>query len=292
MKIIPFLDALAAPTPTAPTARRAVLAQLARAGASAVATALPLAAVARPTETSFDVVTLLFLLERTQLALYTQGLAANIFPGPLLPDFQRLQTHQLQHVATWNQALIDTGAVVPPLPTFDFSVRRNVASNPVLFPNVLTNFDNFLQMAQRLEDAGVRIYESLMTNLVSSRLLFTTALGIQAVEARHAAHIRTLRRARGAQVKSWPSSADAPLPIPTNASAADMATLRAVVAGEDNGRQLLPGPAVVPFSDFLLLRDNTAVRDSALTEAFDEPLIANGSQSATAVVQNFLALFS
>ena len=292
MKLIPLLDALAAPTPTTPTARRAILGQLARAGVSAVAAALPLTATARPTDNVFDAATQLLLLERTQLAFYTQALASTVIPTALRPDFQRIQTHQQQHVATWTQSLQDAGVVLPPMPTFDFSGRRNVAANPVLFPNVFTDFDSFLQLAQRLEDASARIYETQTLTLVSSRPLFLLAVGIQAVETRHSAHVRTLRRARGAQVKSWPSSTDTPLPIPASASTADAATLRAIVAGEDNARQLLPGPAVVPFGEFLLLRDSTAVRDAALPESFDEPLIANGSQAATAVAQNFLGLFS
>lgn len=292
MKLIPLLDALAAPTPTAPTARRALLGQLARAGASAVAAALPLTAAARPTDNVFDAATQLLLLERTQLALYTQALASTVIPTALRADFQRIQMHQQQHAATWTQALQDAGAVLPPAPTFDFSGRRTIPANPVLFPNVFTDFDSFLQLAQRLEDAGARIYETQTLTLVNSRPLFLLAVSMQAVEARHSAHIRTLRRARGAQVRSWPSSSDTPLPIPANASVADADTLRAIVAGEDNARQILPGPAVVPFSDFLLLRDNTAVRDAALPESFDEPLIANGSQAATAVAQRFLGLFS
>ena len=44
------------------------------------------------------------------------------------------------------------------LPTFDFSGRHGVASNPVLFPNVFSDYDSFLALAQQLEDLGARLY--------------------------------------------------------------------------------------------------------------------------------------
>ena len=44
---------------------------------------------------------------------------------------------------------------MPSEQAFDFSGRKNVATNPVLFPNVLSNYDDFLALAQQLERVQV-----------------------------------------------------------------------------------------------------------------------------------------
>jgi hypothetical protein len=56
----------------------------------------------------------------------------------------------------------------------------------------LTTFAQQLQVAQVLEDTGVRAYKGRAAELTNTALL-TAALQIHSVEARHAAHIRLLR---------------------------------------------------------------------------------------------------
>ena len=92
----------------------------------------------------------------------------------------------------------------PAAPAFDFGGQHGVATNPVLFPNVLTNYASFLELAQQLEDAAVRLYLGQLPMLASEKLLYRAALAMQATEARHASHIRSLRRAQGTVVKNWP----------------------------------------------------------------------------------------
>ena len=65
------------------------------------------------------------------------------------------------------------------------------------------------------------------------------ALRIHSVEARHAAHIRNLRRDRGAVVKAWVSSSDQQVTVAGKTDA--------VYAGEDNITQKITGKAAVPF---------------------------------------------
>ena len=139
MKLISLLDQLAATPTTAATPRRALLQQAGRVAVAALPLGLgaALPATASIQDTSYDAVTQLLLLERLQLAYYTRALGvAGLIPAAQVADFQRLQRHQSQHAAFLTQALQNAGAVVPAVPTFDFSGRRNGASNPELFPNV------------------------------------------------------------------------------------------------------------------------------------------------------------
>ena len=213
MKLISLLDSLAAAPATAAAPRRAVLRHLGHTAAAALPLALGAAApaAAAPT-TSYDAVLLLLLLERLQSALYRQALAATgLIPAAQVADFQRLRTQQDQHLAFLTLALQNAGAVLPAAPAFDFSGRRGVAANPVLFANVLSDYDQFLALAQQIEDLGVRIYKSQAFAITYDNQLVLAVLRMQAVEAQHSAHVRLLRRGRGAVVQPWPSEDDAPI---------------------------------------------------------------------------------
>ncbi|WP_052732943.1 ferritin-like domain-containing protein [Hymenobacter terrenus] len=280
MKLISLLDHLAAaPADQSAAPRRAVLRQVGSAALAALPLGLgaSLPAAADTKDTSYDAVTQLLLLERLQRALYTRALAApGLIPLTQLADFQRLRLHQDQHVAFLTEALQAAGAIVPTEPAFDFSGRRGVVTNPVLFPNVLSNFDDFLALAQQLEDLGVRLYKTQAFNITNDSQLLKAVLRIHAVEAQHSAHVRSLRRGRGVAVKNWPSDTDAAIVRP----AAAQVLTTAATGGEENPIQNLKAGMPIPFANFLLIRDNTAVRDSALSEAFDEPLTTTVAQAA------------
>lgn len=283
MKLLALLDRVAAtPTTPAATPRRNALALLGRAAAVAVPVALAaLPALASTKDTSFDAVTQLLLLERTQLALYNQALAVpGLIPAAQLSSFQRLQRHQSQHAAFLVLALQNAGALVAPVPTFDFSGRRNVAGSPVLFPNVLSSFDAFLELAQQLEDLGARLYQTQAFVIGNDPQLANAVLRMQVVEAQHSAFVRGVRRARGSNVQSWPSPTDTPIVRP----AAAQVLTTAATGGEDNVEQFLTPGVPVPLLSILFLRD-TGVPAAALPEAFDEPV-------NSAVAQAALNLFS
>ena len=283
MKLISLLDQLAAtPVTPAATPRRAALAQLGRAvGATLPAALIATPAAAETKATSQDAVTQLLLLERLQKAYYAQALAvAGLIPAAQTADFQRMLQHQTQHEAFLALALQNGGTTVPATPSFDFSGRKNVAANPVLFPNVLSSYDDFLALAQQLEDLGVRLYKALAFSITDDSQLAKSVLRMHTVEGEHSAHVRGLRRGRGVAVRPWPSETDAPITRP----AAAQALTTAATDGEANGLQYLSASTAIPFTSFLLIRDNTAVRDPALAEAFDEPV-------STAVAQSALNLF-
>ena len=277
MKLISLLDQLAAAPATTATPRRALLQHLGRAAVAALPLAAVLPAAASTNDTAYDALTQLLLLERLQLAFYTRALAVpGLIPTAQAADFQRLRTHQEQHVTFLTQALQGAGSLVPALPAFDFSGRRGVASNPELFPNVLSDYDAFLALAQQLEDLGVRLYKTHAFAVVNDLQLTLAVLRLHPVEAQHSAHVRGLRRGRGVVVENWPSDSDAAI---TRPAAAQVLTT-AATGGEENILQYqTPGKPIV-FSDFLLIRDNTAIHDSALPEAFDEPVNSAIAQAA------------
>ena len=295
MKILSLLDQLSAvdaPSDAAP--RRHLLRQLSLAGAKAVAAALPLA-LARPAQAasadaSLDGILLLLKLEDLLVAFYTKALA----PGAVLssaaqaavrPDFERILVQQQNHARFLRTSLTAGGITPPAAPNFDFSGRKNNAGNPELFPNVMTDYSAFLQLAQQLEDASTSIYLGQAAFFTADRLLLDAVLRMQSVEARHASHVRTLRRTTGAAVvKSWPSAADtAPAPAllvpnPKGGSTAPVS----IYTFEANETQVVTGTNVVPFST--LLTGTNAVQAGAVASAFDEPL---PTSQATALLNLF-----
>ncbi|MFD2161749.1 ferritin-like domain-containing protein [Paradesertivirga mongoliensis] len=86
--------------------------------------------------------------------------------------------------------------------TYDFTAGGT-------FPDIFTNYGTFLAVAQAIEDTGVRAYKGRAGELKGEKVVLTAALGIHAVEARHAAKIRYMRRMNGAMdafngpVKPW-----------------------------------------------------------------------------------------
>lgn len=128
------------------------------------------------------------------------------------------------------------------------------------FADVFTNYGTFLAVAQVLEDTGVRAYKGRAGELVGQQVVLTAALGIHAVEARHAAKIRYMRRMNGfAALKPWITGA--------NDSGVGMA-----VDANYNGAtpESTVNQAGVVITGLPGVGGNISV--NAATEAFDEPL--------------------
>jgi hypothetical protein len=296
MNLLSLLDTIggAAPGPvspevaaTLPTGRRVMLRSAGQASVRALAAALPLAltlpALAASTaETISDSLRLLLTLTDLQEALYTKALAT----PPLVPSTVRAEIdlirQQHQQQAAFLRGLFErAGTTKPPVATFDFS-GSHYGTGPVQFAEVFTTFDKFLQLAQPVADAAARIYQGQLMNLNSDNQLLDAMIRRQAVEARHASHLRTLRRnlSNSLLPKSWPSPTDPAVP----------AALATIQASEDNLKQLVPGAtAAGDFSgaryiNFIALSPDTPVRSTSLAEAFDEPL-------STQQAVDLLALF-
>lgn len=277
MNILKLLADLAATTPDQfeqPAARRDALNDLRRLGAKTLAAALPLGlasvpTLARDTRTILDSLLLALRLERLQNAFYTQALAApaNFFPADasIRASIVKMQAHQQQHAALLVRLISTSNSDVPALPRYDFTGSKN-NTQAALFPSVFSNFDEFLRLAQLLEDTGVRAYKAIVEFLVQDNYILQTALQIHSTESRHATRIRTIRRQREAKVKPWPSPTDADITV-VNKTAVVYATEHATT-------QLLADYTSVPFR-LLPIGSGPNLLTESVPEAFDEPLSAD-----------------
>lgn len=107
----------------------------------------------------------------------------------------KIRDDENKHVAFLKTVL---GSAAVTKPTFDFTGGKGSGNGP--FAVYLTNYAVQLAMAQTFEDTGVRAYKGQATSLQSNRVALTAALNIHSVEARHASHIRQMRRALDAAV--------------------------------------------------------------------------------------------
>lgn len=155
------------------------------------------------------------------------------------------------------------GAAAVSKPTFDFTAGNGSGTGP--FAGYLSNYTVQLAMAQTFEDTGVRAYKGQAANLQSNRVALTAALNIHSVEARHASHIRQMRRALNAAIPA----AQKPLKpwITLNYSGIDFQPANAAIQPSYNGEEITTQAGVN------IIGLGGAYNDSkAASEAFDEPL--------------------
>ena len=122
------------------------------------------------------------------------------------------------------------------------------------FKDAFTNYPLFLAVAQTFEDTGVRAYKGQAANLIANNDVLTAALQIHSVEARHASHIRQMRKAMGANVKPWITGKD---------TGGIGSLVQASYNGEENTMQA--GVEIVNIN-------GKSISADAASEAFDEPL--------------------
>jgi hypothetical protein len=268
--------------------RRTALRRLAQASTAilpAVLTALPQPAAARDSRTTQDVLKLALMLGQLESQFYSQAiLQPDSFFGPAenKAAIQTMLRHEQQHVALFTRLLVNSGATLDATPRFDFTGSKN-GSQAALYPDVFSNLDTFLKLAQLLEDTGVRAYKGQVEFIQSDNNLLESALRVHSTEARHASHIRTMRRQLGATVKSWVSPTDTPITTAGSVQAK-------AYAGEENTSQYLAGNTLVPFLDNLPINVATPpLSQSAIlakvAEAFDEPI---DGLTATEIVGLFI----
>ncbi len=166
-----------------------------------------------------------------------------------------IAAHENAHVAFLKTAITGAGGTPVAKPNFDFSGGSGSGNGP--FKDVFTSYPLFLAVAQAFEDTGVRAYKGRAAEIVKGGNYLTAALNIHSVEARHASHIRQMRKANNfGDVKPWITGKD----TGGIGSAVD-----ATYMGEDNVIQ-----AGVNISTLPGISGNISV--NAATEAFDEPL--------------------
>ncbi|HEX8427748.1 ferritin-like domain-containing protein [Hymenobacter sp.] len=143
------------------------------------------------------------LLERLEYDFYRQALAAPTLTATLTGADRTaitvIRDHELAHVNLLTAVLGSNAAAAP--------------ANGFNFGNAFATYASFLGTAQALEDTGVRAYKGQATNIPRAAVvtgtqtnILQTALQIHSVEARHAAHVRLMRRGAtaGAQTTIMP----------------------------------------------------------------------------------------
>lgn len=203
--------------------------------------------------TVVDVLNFALKLEYLEYNFYKTGVDTPLIQlqavGAPLTALTTIRNHENDHVTFLRDAITSAGGVPVSFTASDFDFTADGT-----FPTVFTNYDTFLAVAQTLEDTGVRAYKGQAANLQSNRTVLTAALNIHSVEARHASHIRQMRKARGASVKPW---------ITGNDSGGIGAAVAGNYAGEQNVVQ--SGVTITNINGFTISTD-------AATESFDEPL--------------------
>jgi hypothetical protein len=193
-------------------------------------------------------------LEYIEANFYIKGVATSglIPAGSALTALTTIRDHENAHVNFLRTAITSAGGTpyTYTASQFDFTAKG-------AFPDVFTNYNTFLAVAQAFEDTGVRAYKGQAPNLqgAANRSYLTAALNIHSVEARHASHIRMMRQAAGVGVKPWITGVTSGIDARTTGN----------YAGEDvtvQGGVTITGLAGVSGN----------INVNAATEAFDEPL--------------------
>ncbi len=212
-----------------------------------------------------DTLNFALTLEYIEANFYIKGVAtAGLIPaGPGVGALTTIRDHETAHVNFLRTAITSLSGtpVTFTAEQFDFTADGT-------FPDVFSNYDTFLAVAQTFEDTGVRAYKGQAGNLISNNAILTAALNIHSVEARHASHVRQMRKARGADVKPW---------ITGNITGIGP-VVAASYAGEETTTQA--GVNIIGIGGFASINADRA------SEAFDEPLTKD---QVLAIVTPFFA---
>jgi len=255
--------------------RRAAIKNMSGFGKKIALSALPLAlgslfqkAYGQTTSTVVDVLKFAFTLENLEAEFYKMGVSTSgLIPAgtPAVAALTLIRDDENKHVKFLSDTIKLLSGAAPTamsFSNFDYTAKG-------AFPTVFSNYATFLTLAQAFEDTGVRAYKGQATNLMgtANRTVLAAALGIHSVEARHASHLRQMRKAMGIDLKPW---------ITGNNSGGLPA---AIYAGEELETQA--GAKITGIA-----ADGVTVSVAAATEAFDEPL---NSAQVLAIVTPFLA---
>ncbi|MGI4022741.1 MAG: ferritin-like domain-containing protein [Janthinobacterium lividum] len=245
--------------------RRAAIKNITSFGSKVAVAAMPFALgslfkkayAQQSTTTIVGVLNYALQLEFLEANFYNAGLTTTAFAtmkaaltATELAGLTLIQTDENNHVKFLQDTIKSLGGtpVSFTAANFDFTAKGT-------FPTVYTSSDIWLAVAETFEDTGVRAYKGQAPALLRNKTVLTAALNIHSVEARHASHLRMLRRTRGASIKPWI----------TGANDTGISAVAASYAGEDNVTQ-----GGVSITSLAAVSGTTTV--AAATEGFDEPL--------------------
>ena len=206
-----------------------------------------------------DVLNFALTLEYLESEFYVTGLnKAGLIPAIDRPAFETISAHELEHVAFLKTAITSLSGMPVAKPKFDYTAGNGSMTGP--FADVFSKYATYLAVSQTFEDTGVRAYKGQAGNLISSNEVLRAALRIHSVEARHAAHVREIRRRNGLLVpagnllKPW---------VTLNQSGIGSPLVQPSYDGEELTTQA--GVNVMKINGFPITAE-------AASEAFDEPL--------------------
>ncbi len=204
-----------------------------------------------------DVFNYALTLEYLEYRFYQKAVdSPNLIPtGAPLNAISSIRNNELSHVNFLKTTITSLGGTPVAEPKFDFTGGNGSENGP--FKAVFTSYETFLAVAQVFEDTGVRAYKGQAGNLLGQGDLLEAALNIHSVEARHASHIRQMRKFNNfGDVKPWITGKD------PGVGAANT-IVQASYNGEENTTQA--GVAIVGIG-------GKTISTAAATESFDEPL--------------------
>jgi hypothetical protein len=145
-------------------------------GSGVLLSGMPALAQARPSK-KHDVAILNYALtlEYLESAFYVEAVKKGAISGDVMQSAKVVRDHELAHVKALKSVL---GKKAVKRPMFDFK-------------NTTGDQDTFLKTAVALEDTGVSAYAGQGPR-ISQKAVVAAALSIHSVEARHAAHFRSL----------------------------------------------------------------------------------------------------
>ncbi len=253
--------------------RRAVFKHFGGFGKKLAAAAVPLAfgsmlnkAYGQSSRTITQVLEFAYLLENLEAEFYKQAAATSLFPSAAGKNaFETIRNHEIAHVDFLKKAL-GAGARTYTAADFDFDAKGALGGQ------TFTSYPTMLAVAQAFEDTGVRAYKGQAGFLISNNDVLQAALQIHSVEARHAAHVRRMRRdfaAAPANQKPW-------------ITGKDLGGLPSIIQPVYDGEEVTTQAGVNIVGTF----GGIAISAAAASEAFDEPL---DTATVTAIVTPFLA---
>lgn len=218
-----------------------------------------------------DVLLFAYLLENLEAEFYKKVVdtfSSNGAPsGPAQGAMTTIRDHEVAHVNFLKAALTGLG-VTPPAYTaasFDFSGGKGSGSGPLAgaFNN---NYAVLLAVAQTFEDTGVRAYKGQAPRLISNNDVLQAALQIHSVEARHASHIRQMRRNLGAAIPAG-QTLQPWITLDQSGIETGDATLNALI-----GKSYAGEAAVTQANVAITNIGGQMIAAAEASEAFDEPL--------------------
>jgi hypothetical protein len=220
-----------------------------------------------------DVLNFALTLEYLESEFYVRGLAAaGLIAAVDRPSFETISAHETEHVQFLRDTIMALGGMPVAKPNFDYTAGGGSMTGP--FADVFTNYATYLAVSQTFEDTGVRAYKGQAGNLISSNEVLRAALRIHSVEARHAAHVREIRRRNGLLV---PAGVLLQPWITLNQSGIGTPLVQASYDGEELTNQA--GVNVVGINGYAITAEDAS-------EAFDEPL---SKDQVISIVTPFLA---